>query len=517
MSFCAGGDHLDKDPISYDEALERIFRVASTTPGRCVRSTSDSRKLSACRDTAESLSLLDAVGRRSSYTLNAPHSTPLTDTSAMDGFAVSASTTVGASNESPVRLRVVDSIAAGDAPCQKLFTEEVTSLSHDICVEIMTGACFPELTMPYLDSVVKIEDVIVREVLSQGTVCRYIELKRPVKKLQHRRPAGSDFEKDEIIVRRGTIVEAKHIAALASLGYTHIQVTADVCKESSRRASTMSNSSLRVGVLSTGSEIVGQLDQNKLPDRTDNKMKQTIPDSNGPYLVSSLRALCPWVAVEYLGVATDNAEELAKVLQKAIVEDCFDIIITSGGVSKGRYDLVKHVVQSVMLDGQIVFHGVKIRPGAPVLFALFDRLNEIDSVSTPCRTVLFGAPGNPLAAAVALRFFVVPYVFQVNSLDLMKRQGCSDHARVSSVKVCIPERERTHKEPTGLKCLHAKPADKTVFWLARQHQNLVGHVELVADQASYKLRGLLEADCWITAPVGLSEVFPGDQLIATSL
>lgn len=275
---------------------------------------------------------------------------------------------------------------------------------------------------------------------------------------------------------------------------------------------------LKVGVLSTGSEIISQRNEEKHGSRPGIGIKQTVPDSNGPYLVSNLRALCPWVMVENLGIVIDDDEELKMALQKFISEDEFDVIITSGDVSKGRHDLDKHVVQA-KLKGQIVFHGVKIRPGAPVLFASFDRSNRIESASAQRRAVLFGAPGNPLAAAVALRFFVVPYVFRLSSVssDTIKEQGISNAARKLDVKVYIPQNVGANKELVGFKYRHPKSEDKTVFWLARRRQGFADRVEPIEDQASYNLRRLLAADCWVIAPAGLSEVAPDDQLIATSL
>lgn len=517
MSFCAKNIQHNEQPITYEEALARIAKLASTPIAnhdnytRTVPTAFPDGYIEVDADRKRVI-LSEAVGHQSLRTLCAPHSTPRTDTSAMDGFAVNAETTGRASADSPLRLRVIDSIVAGDDASRIAVHSDAAS--NNVCVEIMTGACFPEQKLPHLDSVVKIEDVVFREGCSEDGISalRYIELSKPVRALQHRRPAGSDFSKGDIIIERETIFEPKHIAALASLGYTHVEISISISisqhEEKVRSATVNSEIPLRVGILSTGSEIVEML--KKLKGSYQQNLKQNIPDSNGPYLVSSLKLAFPSIAVDYLGVVRDDEEELAMCLRKAIFEDDFDVIVTSGGVSKGRHDLVRYVIET-RLEGRVVFHGVKIRPGAPVLLASFDHPSGTRSKARPRQAAVFGAPGNPLATAIALRFFVMPYVFMASYLDV--RQVMSQYTKA----IVWSEKSEDEDTSTISRSLCRKPRDATVFKLARRRAGSESHVHFVEDQASYKLRGLLEADCWAVVPAGMSEVVCGDTLALSPL
>jgi len=507
MSFKRNVDcKQDQKLISYHDALSRISEVANSQAAswqfnarQCsYRSTGgelELTKASLVRTDASFVSLGDALGKKNIRKLIAPHSTPQDDTSAMDGFAVCSTETLAASDNKPLMLRVVDTIAAGDEYRSKIGTN-ISSFQHqNVCAEIMTGACFPETSLPHLDAVVKIEDVAMVDWSEDGaTVSRYIQLKSPVKPFQHRRPAGSDFHKDDLIVDEGHIIRPKHIAALASLGFDRIEVedddtgTPEPCPTSTRTPK------LRIGVLPTGSE----LEELGTKHRND-QMKQIIPDSNGPYLTSTIRSHYPWADVKYLGVAVDDEESLTRQLAEATSGD-FDIVVSSGGVSMGRFDLVRHVVET-RLKGEIIFHGVAIRPGAPVLFARFGKEAAGDR-----QVAFFGAPGNPLAAAVALQFFVFPYISNLTaaSIELPLRRGHeSGYCFQDESEYCA--QDCTTKTP-----VRRKPKDMTVFWLAAQQSE--NAVEIIDDQASYKLSGLLKADCWVVLPAGQNEVHTGDRL-----
>lgn len=525
-SFRAGFNTCPESPISYDAALARLSVLAGTSVASQNHFGSEPCQSLPCgaqglesTDKA-SVSLLDAVGRKSVKTVHAPYSTPRTDTSAMDGYVVNASSTAEASKANPLRLRVIGSIAAGDAPLGDFRYCAHSVKETYVCAEIMTGACFPH-ALPYLDSVVKIEDVSIEQGpldLSTSS-CSYIILTEPVKNFQHRRPAGSDFAEGDIIIERETIIQPKHVAALASLGFTDIEIAVDLTCARLFGTLTSTVPELKVGVLSTGSEIVSGLGKTYGKGRLNGASKQAIPDSNGPYIVSNLKASFRTVTTEYLGIMQDDEEVMVSRLRKSIFEDDFDIIITSGGVSKGRHDLVRHVVET-RLNGRIVFHGAKIRPGAPILLASFDHVGEVRHQTGRCQTVFFGVPGNPLAAAVACRFFIIPYILGTIKADpgRMKQElRLSQRVEYHDGKLVSLQRKKHEKACDHVKPVRSKPINSTVFWLARLQSETFGSVVLVDDQASYKLRGLLEADCWVTVPTGLTAAHHGDLLLASPL
>lgn len=448
--------------------------------------------------------LLDAVGYLSAEAIYAPKSTPEHDTSAMDGFAICSGDTSLASQDDPVVIRVHGSVAAGDV--QKL--PPTSNPSDKICMEIMTGAQFPDLAHPSLDAVVKVEDVSVVEQWcdEQAAVGRYIQVTNPVKRRNHRRPAGSDFSKGDLIIEQDAMVAPKHIAALASLGIPRIAVYG--VQEESAGIPVCENHAhdISIGILSTGSEIVaaGTADEAR--------QGQQIEDSNGPYLVSALRALMPHARAEFLGIAADTEVCLSTHLENALRAE-HDILITSGGVSKGRYDLVKQIIREKM-GGDIVFHGVAVRPGAPVLFATHDRL---ESDGRRRRVAIFGAPGNPLAVATTLRFFVVPYLERLRTqagitIAIAPSIAGSDIVEHGDETSMIARTDYFSHAPVRI-----KPKSMTVFWLASKQRDNERCVDILEDQASYKLKGLLLADCWVIAPDTRSEIRQGDILTSCPL
>jgi molybdopterin molybdotransferase len=476
-----------------------------------------------------SLLLVDALGCRCARETSSPHSTPLYDTSAMDGFAMCSSLTAHASSENPIRFRVVDFVAAGDS-ISPHAARGVPKLGPDqVCVEIMTGARFPESTHPEIDAVIKIEDinVIGDEPDCEGRntqTSRFIVVSKPVLSAQNRRPAGSDFVKGEVLVYKEEIIEPRHIAALASLGISRIEVSSGPEK----MAKVMDNGNvveeLRVGILPTGSELVDiTLGPRRESDQRDDSEKTQIPDSNGPYLVSALRASGITAQIQHLGIADDAEEVLLTRISQAVHDQKLDVVVTSGGVSMGRFDLVRHIVETRM-RGQVVFHGVKVRPGMPVFFALIKQDLGNGTGKASRTTAFFGLPGNPLAAAMALRFFVIPY------LSILETGAFGGLGTICTIVLNNDAGSGTdsphgqgNKDPKAA-CARRKPAHLVVCWLAKRKVDPAGNehikpglVSIVDDQASYKLRGLLQADCWVVAPAGVDTVCERDRLIVSPL
>jgi molybdopterin molybdotransferase len=241
--------------ITYDKALDTIHKIAQEYSKHC-------------HDSIESVPLLDAVGRVAAQDHTSPISTPPHDTSAMDGYAVSSKMVSNVSVENPIRLLVKGTIGAGDEP---LVLANVQENGMVPCVEIMTGARFPESSLgPPFDACVKIEDTIAigstaLETNHKAQTC--IAIGKKISPNANRRFAGGDMRSGVMILRKGDVVCSRHIMAMASVGITKIAV----CRR------------LRVAVWSTGNELGEGSDQGYNYNQ--------IFNSNGPYLCAALREL----------------------------------------------------------------------------------------------------------------------------------------------------------------------------------------------------------------------------------
>lgn len=419
----------------------------------------------------ETVPLHQALHRVTRYALHSPQSTPRCDTSAMDGYAVNSEATKNASPENPVSFRVKGLMAAGkeeslpEAPCTECECQS-QSLS---CLEIMTGGRFPsafESGTAGLDCCVKFEDVTRFTEPSTGR--DYIRVTKPARYGQNRRLAAEDFQKGHVIVPAATTIRPHHIMALASVGFKEIPVLPR----------------LRVGLHSTGSEL--------LPQNGDTPKAHLIGDANGPYITAALADI--GVDVHFLGILDDDVEAISKKLECDLKEQQYDLIISTGAVSTGRFDLIPHTLQR--LGAHTVFHRVSMRPGHPALFASLPR----KSVQGPEDIPFFGLPGNPVASAACLRFLVMPYVNLLQSRlpekPIQARMSCSEGMDTGQLDQLIAK----------------VPGDKDVFRAGNFRYAADGQVEvtLIEDHSPGKIRPFLGANCWIHVHRGVTELRDGD-------
>jgi molybdopterin molybdotransferase len=318
--------------LRYDEALEQILSAAASAP--------------LGTDLIEQTELIEARGRALARDVIAAISLPPFDNTAIDGFAVREQDTVSASSENPVRLRVVETIAAGHVPIQTVRAGQAA--------RIMTGAALP----PGANALVMVEDT--RQIDSD-----HVEVLVPASAGYIRR-SGSDLSSGALAVARGAEIDVGTVALLASLGMQ----TAPCTRQP------------RVAVLTTGDEL-------RPPAGNVPLAPGSIYDSNGPSLVA---------AVHQAGAVTpfrnqhvkDDPQAIRAALQAA--GEC-DVIITSGGVSVGEYDFVKAAVEEM---GSLDFWRIAIKPGKPLAFG------RIGSA------LFFGLPGNPVSSLVTFELFVRP-------------------------------------------------------------------------------------------------------------
>lgn len=305
----------------------------------------------------EKIALTDSVGRVLGAAITATDNNPRFDNSAMDGFLVESSRCKNASKSTPVILEVLSVISAGSG-------FEGSTKEDRFALEIMTGAPVPKGVW---DAVVKVEDVSEQIADSK----RIIQITTPLNAGENIRFSGEDFKRGDLLAQKGSLIGCEHVLTLATCGIKEVQVYKD----------------LRVGFFSTGNEVV--------PFDGVEPGDFQIRNSTAPFLASALEQY--GVSANYLGVARDEKEALRSIILEAI-EPRPDVVISTGGVSAGKFDLVKEVLLEI--GATVFFHKALVRPGKPILFAELPGSNS----------VFFGLPGNPVSVASGIRFFVKPYM-----------------------------------------------------------------------------------------------------------
>lgn len=297
---------------------------------------------------SETVPLPDALGRVLAEDVRSPLALPPWDNSSMDGYAVIADDVRSASTESPVALRVVETVAAGGATSRVLARGEA--------IRIMTGAPVPRGA----DSVIRVED-------TDGGAST-VRVKSARDALRNIRPKGEDLAKGGLAASHGEELHPGHIGLLASVGHATVRVV--------RRA--------RVAVLASGDELVDV-------DRFDEVLAGTRIVTSNSY---SLEAAVRQAGAEpvSLGTVGDDPRAIRDRLK-----DCeCDLLLTTGGVSVGEFDFTRSVLAE--LGAMQRFWRVKIRPGAPVGFGLLR--------GTPW----LGLPGNPVSTLVTFELFARPAI-----------------------------------------------------------------------------------------------------------
>ena len=372
---------------------------------------------------AEEIPILAANGRVLAEEVRSDREVPPFTNSAMDGYALRAMDTSEASETAPVRLAVLGEIRAGQSP--------PTSVRPAGALRIMTGAVLPEGA----DAVVRVEDTAERD--------GQVEIRAAVASGLSVRHAGSDIRRGDVVATAGRVVTPGLIGVIASVGRRTIACT--------RRP--------RVLLLTTGDEL------------------RDAGESLGPGQITntnrySLKAALEEAGAEVLdvGVARDTRADLVQRLRSA---ERADLVVSTGGVSMGAYDLVRALIE----DREAVdFWQVALRPGKPLL---------VGSVNG---RPLIGLPGNPVSALIGIELFVRPAV--------LKMQGRTDLER---------PRLRAVTEDSLVNPPHLEQYFRGVA--RREGDRIV--VRLTGDQGSHVLRSMADANCLIVVPQGTGEVAAG--------
>jgi len=338
--------------ISVEEARERILSFFS-------------------RLEPETRPVLDALGQVLAADVVAPFDIPPLDNTAMDGYAVRAADTTGATEDAPRELRVIGDLAAG-------YVSEA-AVGPGEAVRIMTGAPMP----PGADAVVPFEetDEPLREVNERpqkGGTVRVLKAANVAANIRFR---AEDVRAGNVVIPAGRVVRASEVGVLASMGVSDVTVY--------RRPV--------VAILSTGDEIT-EPGQPLLPGR--------IYDANA-YSVAALVRKYGGIP-KLLGIAHDTVEDLTAKIREGMEAD---MIVTSAGVSRGDFDVVKDVLAR---EGAIDFWTVRMKPGKPLAFGAF---RAPDGRRVPH----LGLPGNPVSSMVSFELFGRPAVFTMLGRDDWER------------------------------------------------------------------------------------------------
>ena len=378
----------------------------------------------------EIINTTDSLNRVSALNIKSQSNHPADNNAAFDGFAIRSKDTKNFSQ----KFRIIGSIAAGNKPFKK-------KIKKFDAVEIMTGGIIPQ----GFDTIIPIEQIVF---LPNKKNPQYILVNKKIKQNEHVRFLGSDYKKNDLIIKKGTIINSTHILALKTLGISKIKVK--------RKPNIL--------FFSTGNEI-----SNK-----DNIPNWQVRNSNSHYIKSlENNFLFNFISGNIL---KDDHEHLFKKQIKKMLNSKIDMIITSGAVSAGKFDFVPSVINSFKLSNY--FKGVAIRPGKPVLFAKIQGKQK----------VIFGLPGNPISSAACFRFFVHPF--------LMNSLGASPEKPIKAI----------------LKNSFQKKKDFTRFIKSKitTTQNGKLELEVLQGQESFRIRSFVNSNIWAVFPSGKSNFKKGD-------
>ncbi|PLT32976.1 gephyrin-like molybdotransferase Glp [Bacillus sp. V5-8f] len=321
-----------RTPISVSEAVEKVM----------------SKKL---EGSVEWVSISECDGRFLAQDIVATHDVPHFNRAPYDGFALRSSDTASASRENPLEFEVVEELGAGMVP--------QIPVQENQAVRIMTGTQMPI----ECDAVLMLE--LSEEFKKEGK--NYIRFKRSLKKGENVSFKGEDAKKGDVLVEKGTIINPGIKAVLATFGYDKVPVAKKPV----------------IGLFATGSELL---------DVSEPIQPGKIRNSNSHMISSQIKRA--GADVLYFGQLADNLEVSFEAIRTELEK--VDLLITTGGVSVGDYDLLPDIYDK--LGAEVLFNKVGMRPGSVTTIASLEN------------KILFGLSGNPSACYVGFELFVRPIV-----------------------------------------------------------------------------------------------------------
>ena len=303
---------------------------------------------------SESINVSSALGRITAADVFAPHPLPDFQRTTVDGYAVRAKDTFGATDSLPAYLNLIGEVPMGDSPSFELNAGQ--------CALIHTGGMLPNGA----DAVVMIE--YTQLIVGAGSPRPEIEIFKSVADGENVIRIGEDVAQNQLVIPKGTVIRPADIGGLMALGFTFVEVA--------RKP--------RVGLISTGDEVI---DPSQAP------RPGQVRDINS-YTLGALVEKSGGVAIRY-GIFGDNFQILKEAAAKALSE-CDAVIITAGSSASTR-DMTADVIRQLGEPGVLV-HGINTRPGKPTILGV---CND---------KAIIGLPGNPVSALVNGYLFVVPVI-----------------------------------------------------------------------------------------------------------
>lgn len=340
---------------------------------------------------------------------------PPCDNSAMDGFALCAVNTQGASAETPRYFRLAGEIQAGGPKHDGIVTDETA-------IRIMTGAPIP----PGADAVIPVENT--EEDLDRGIISVLMELHEH----DNIRFAGEDIKIGQKVLQKGTRLSSADVGILSALNRSHVLVYKKP----------------RVAILSTGDEIAEIGEEIRFGQ---------IRNSNAYTLLAEVEKYNGTPV--YMGIAQDSVALTRDKLSVALEHD---IVITTGGVSRGKYDFVKEVLSDLGVN--LLYESIKMKPGKPMIFGKRKK------------TLVFGLPGNPVSAMISFIEFVRPALLAMSGASKLNKPELN----------AIVDSE-----------IRKKPGRREFIRGTLSIKNGVPHVISTGSQGSGILRSMSMANCLI--------------------
>ena len=323
--------------ISVEEALEKVLGYVQVLD-------------------REEKPILQCLGQVLDEDVYSPINVPPLDNAAMDGYAIKAESALSATPTSPVFLDVIGEVSAGT-----IAEQEVGALT---ALRIMTGAPLPKGA----DCVVRFEDTDEAQLRSYRSPLSQIGILHQATQGQNVRRAGEDIAQGQLVLPQGTVLRPSEIGVLASIG----KETAWVIRRPV------------VAVLATGDELVA--------------LGQPLPEGkiyNSNSFSIAAQVLRYGGIPKILGIARDRVDDIENKINEALSSD---MLVTSGGVSVGDYDLVKDVLAE---QGEVSFWTVRMKPGKPLAFGVIKGVPHL------------GLPGNPVSSMITFELFVRPAILKM--------------------------------------------------------------------------------------------------------
>ena len=334
--------------ISYEKSLELINKIVLNKPS------------------SEKLFITNAIGRVVAKDIIADHNSPEFPTSGMDGYAIKHS---DIKNDF---IEIIDKNPAGS-----IVTKEVIKST---CIKTFTGSLMPKGS----DTLIPIENVEV--INNKIKIINEVPFGFAVRSI------GENYKKDEVLIKKGTVIGFAEIGVLASLNVSQVDVIINPI----------------ITVASTGSEVLdlGETQTNDAQIRSSNHLTlEALFKSNGADVLQ-------------MGIVKDDMNSITNLLESALQKA--DIVVTTGGVSVGDYDFVQDVIKD-KLKAEVLFHGVTLKPGMHILVAIKDF------------KIIIALPGFAYSSTVCAILYVLPLIYKFRdskeSLPIVKARITQDFPR----------------------------------------------------------------------------------------